>query len=303
MEKNSKRIEELNGISIFLIILSIVFVIASFILPYTLTQFSFIDFTSTGQIGDTIGGIMNPFISIASFLMMFLVFYMQYNANKLQRQLVNEQMQNEKFENQFFEMLKIHKENSNTIISAFHEDILNNGFGGGVIVPQQYYKQRMENRKKGFEYLVNKLEKEYDKRKNGQENKELFTKIYSEQWEDSFGHYFRHLFLLVKFIVQKEFLTYEEKRSCLRILRASLSAYEQIFLYYNWLSDYGTQWENEENKFFSDYRMIHNISPNLLIDDFDVRLIEPFKTLIKNKSYKKEENRCNDSLFEFEDWD
>lgn len=76
--------------------------------------------------------------------------------------------------------------------------------------------------------------------------------MYESLWEDSFGHYFRHLFLIVKFIASKpeSFLTYEGKRNYLRILRASLSTNEQIFLYYNWLSDYGKQWEDDNNHFF-----------------------------------------------------
>lgn len=43
------------------------------------------NFTETGQIGDTLGGIMNPFIALAGVMMTFLAFYMQIRANKLQR--------------------------------------------------------------------------------------------------------------------------------------------------------------------------------------------------------------------------
>ncbi len=44
------------------------------------------DFTGTGQIGDTIGGIMSPFVGIAGVLAAFLAFYIQYEANKVQRE-------------------------------------------------------------------------------------------------------------------------------------------------------------------------------------------------------------------------
>lgn len=76
-----------------------------------------------------------------------------------------------------------------------------------------------------------------------------------------FGHYFRHLFLMVKFVVKQpgELLDFNEKREYLRILRAQLSNHEQLFLYLNYLSGYGEAWENETNKYFSDYRMIHNL--------------------------------------------
>jgi hypothetical protein len=44
--------------------------------------------------------------------------------------------------------------------------------------------------------------------------------------------------------------------------------------------------------------MIHNINPKLLIKDFDIRNIPPFKELLEKKSYRKE--RDDDFLFEFE---
>lgn len=44
------------------------------------------DFTETGQIGDTIGGITSPFIGVAGVLTAFLAFYIQYEANKVQRE-------------------------------------------------------------------------------------------------------------------------------------------------------------------------------------------------------------------------
>jgi hypothetical protein len=315
--KTGKDLENLNWVSILLIVISVLFVLGSFTLPYILTQYSlwvYFD-EKSGQIGDTVGGIMNPFIGIASVAMMFLAFYMQYNANKLQRKLFDEQIQNEKkqfkeeieeqrkqfernqFENQFFEMLKTHKENSNLIINSYQESEEGKGF-----LEEAAYRQRKENRKKGFEYLVERINNEYEEwKKNDKEGdiRHIFNKAYTHQWEDSFGHYFRHLFLLVKFVVSKEFLKYEEKRNYLRILRASLSTYEQIFLYYNWLSNYGQQWENECNHFFTNYRMIHNVN-YAIHEDFNISKMSPFKELLKSGGYDTEEGRDNhdDTLFE-----
>tara|TARA_B100000780_G_scaffold270958_1_gene231344 strand:- start:979 stop:2121 length:1143 start_codon:yes stop_codon:yes gene_type:complete len=42
------------------------------------------DFSNTGQIGDTIGGILNPFIALVGVLLTFLAFYMQIKANEIQ---------------------------------------------------------------------------------------------------------------------------------------------------------------------------------------------------------------------------
>lgn len=74
------------------------------------------------------------------------------------------------------------------------------------------------------------------------------------------GHYFRHLFLTVKVVVESQVIkNYDEKMKYLKILRAQLSNHEQMLLFYNWLSGYGDAWENEKNQFFTEYRMIHNL--------------------------------------------
>jgi len=329
MCKKTSQIEDLNEwnwVSTLFVVIALLFVACSLILPSILTTRSsgIVFDAESGQIGDTIGGIMNPFVGLASVAMMFLAFYMQYKANQLQRKLFNKQIQEEKvqfntelteqkkqferdrFENQFFQMLQTHKENSNAIINRYHEGCeLGSGFGGNM----EDYHRFVEQRKKGFEYLVEKINKEYNHKKKAYKEKSkkriykedrgrLFGSVYDSVWEDSFGHYFRHLFLMVKFVVSKseDFLTPEKKRDYLRILRASLSISEQIFLYYNWLSGYGEKWENEKNQFLTTYRMIHNVNPKAIHKDFEIKKISPFKELLERDNYDKESE--DDDLFE-----
>ena len=291
-----KENKTFDTLSWWLIGIAIMLAIFAFFSPLIFTQKGIANFSDTGQIGDTIGGITSPFIGMASIIVMFLAFYMQFKANKLMQL----QFERNQFENQFFEMLKTHKENSNIITTNHYEREEGMGFGDNAA-----YRQWLEARKKGFEYLVIQINNRYDewKKQNPQKDvNENFHSAYSSFWEDSFGHYYRHLFLIVKFIVSKpeHFLTYEEKRNYLRILRASLSTYEQIFLYYNWLSDFGRQWEDEGNHFFTDYRMIHNV--NFAIhNDFAIKNTPPFSNLLKEKNYRKEKNRDDDTLFELID--
>ena len=54
-------------------------------LPWLLAKHSWIDFSTTGEIGDTIGGIMGPFIAIAAAGLTFIAFWVQYKANIQQR--------------------------------------------------------------------------------------------------------------------------------------------------------------------------------------------------------------------------
>lgn len=113
--------------------------------------------------------------------------------------------------------------------------------------------------------------------------------------------YYRHLFLLVKTVVQSDnkLFTYDEKRQFLRILRAQLSSAEQTLLYYNWKSGCGEQWEEDSSKpggnhFFTDYRMIHNIIPK---DCWVFSSDEILQSLLeKNPDYQRLNDE--DTLFE-----
>lgn len=93
------------------------------------------------------------------------------------------------------------------------------------------------------------------------------------------GHYYRHLFQTVKFIVeQPENLVPEKtKKEYLRTLRAQLGDHEQVLLYYNALARFGEDWI--KNNYFTDYRMIHNIP--LPLARFGVSPEEKFKDYIK----------------------
>ncbi|OXB23204.1 hypothetical protein B0A80_12050 [Flavobacterium tructae] len=61
-----------------------------------------IDFTTTGQFGDYIGGVVGTFFALAGTLLIFLTFKEQVKQNKI-----------EGFESTFFEMVNLHRENVN----------------------------------------------------------------------------------------------------------------------------------------------------------------------------------------------
>lgn len=74
-------------ISWALLVFSSILIVFSFFAPSLLTQPSESwDFRDTGPIGDTIGGIMNPFIAIAGVISTFIAFIIQVRANNLQRE-------------------------------------------------------------------------------------------------------------------------------------------------------------------------------------------------------------------------
>ncbi|WGQ14753.1 putative phage abortive infection protein [Sphingobacterium faecium] len=121
------------------------------------------------------------------------------------------------------------------------------------------------------------------------------------------GHYFRHLYFVVKFVAERksELFDYSLKRYFLRILRIQLSNDEQVLLFYNWLSGYGQKWEETDlnlrrekigNYYFTDYRMIHNLNQDYLIKGIELDKlfnIPEFKQFLFEKNRQK-----NDDLFE-----
>ena len=58
--------------------------------------------------------------------------------------------------------------------------------------------------------------------------------------------------------------------------------------------------ENETNKFFTDYRMIHNIYDLLMLSDYNPDVV--FKKEFEEGRFRKENGRIKDPLFEYNDW-
>ncbi|MCC9043715.1 putative phage abortive infection protein [Myroides sp. M-43] len=137
-----------------------------------------------------------------------------------------------------------------------------------------------EDKKKCLTQMVNCISAFQDRHKNAGTGRYSCSKIsevkmyfkykpYSGHLS-RYGHYYRNLILIVKHIVGNKIgLTYGEERNYLRILRAQLTPHEQFLLFLNWYSGIGSQWEEDSkdgNKFFTEYRMIHNINTDVIED-------------------------------------
>jgi len=78
-------IRTINIISFVFAGLSVLLIIFGCFAPLVFTQCEgVVDFSETGQIGDTIGGSMGPIVAIAGVFMTFIAFLMQVNANRIQ---------------------------------------------------------------------------------------------------------------------------------------------------------------------------------------------------------------------------
>lgn len=306
-----------------LVLILIIFAIFSPIIFTSTSSSTIFDFTETGEIGDTIGGIMNPFVAIAGVIVTYLAFKMQFDANKR----LKDEIAKQQLERQFYEMLRLYKENVNevsinlykkgdqkqniTVSGSFTSRInfeheLDETYKGrkvfstyleeiktvyyyiliNYIGPEkQTFKNFKETLKQSYQIFFNGLQNftysideaknekfqnilrintdnEIVKRTNG-----LNRKLFIGQ-SNYLGHYFRHLYHTVKFIASNNLLEEPEKIKYLKILRSQISNEEQVLLFYNYVGSYGRKWENKDQKYFSQYKMIHNIDNSMLIDGF-----------------------------------
>lgn len=60
--------------------------------------FECLDFSNTGQVGDTIGGTMTPIVSLAAVILTYLAFRKQVEANKIQTEQFNETLKQKKID-------------------------------------------------------------------------------------------------------------------------------------------------------------------------------------------------------------
>lgn len=102
MENKTDKIQEVKNwdtITKWILGIAAFLLIFAFIAPALFVSKAFtpkLDFSQTGPIGDTLGGIMNPFIALVGILLTFLAFYMQIKANQIQKQLFLDGLKAEK---------------------------------------------------------------------------------------------------------------------------------------------------------------------------------------------------------------
>lgn len=295
------------------VFLGVVFaIICTFPILFTKFPICIFDFSETGQIGDTIGGIMGPFIAILAAVLTFFAFWAQFDAN---RELIKENRRNH-FENRFYKMLDIHLDN----VADLNKRVNNTKDDSCFVVwckeitdlfdrlrKESYlraffddFKKRPNNdetMQEGFICFLNKLESsdifrervlfeitysiffnnETSTLRFENENNSFYVKEFAALYKDFvtsktgfsisgyakneyLGHYFRHLYQIVKYVVEQPDDLFDEKEwksGYLSVLRSQMSDSEQMLLYYNAQSSIGCAWN--ENHFIEDYKLIKNI--------------------------------------------
>ena len=301
IDKRLRRIVMFNQ-NMHWLFIGVVFV---FILNALLILF----FKDSGTFGDQFGA-ANALFSGLAFAGLIVTILLQRRDLRLQRkdlkmqrrelQITNKQLEGQKeqleeqnktlkiqrFENTFFQMLTQFQEIVNnltfTYLDSERENVLNaNG---------------RDCFSKAFEVASHKSNKPEMKTMNtsgwyiGMRN---IIKVYGKEgYLDSFSpsnfdHYFRFLYRILKYVHTSPLVTdFEQEYEYTSMLRAMLSRYELVWLYYNGLSEYG----NEKLKpLIERYAMLKNLQRDLLADklgDFGVYHPSAWQKILPESSHQ-----------------
>jgi len=192
-------------------------------------------FKDRGTFGDMFGAV-NALFSGLAFASLIFTIYLQSEDLKLQRKELsdtrqeikeqkeylaaqNEVLKTQNFENTFFQLLKLLDEITDSV------QFENEGPIGH----------------KSFKYIYAKLQGRFrSKEINDYTNEEVisFCNDFYYTNQDVFGHYFRTLYNIIKFVKHSNV---SDKRFYTNLVRAQISEYETLVIFYDCLSDLGSE--------------------------------------------------------------
>ncbi|HJH64739.1 MAG TPA: putative phage abortive infection protein [Bacteroides mediterraneensis] len=227
-------------------------------------------YKETGTIGDTIGGTMGPFVAIAAAILTFLAFWVQFKANEQQRK----DIALERFESNLFQLIQIQEDITNNLQFLAYDN--SNLLNKVKISGRQIFKALYEEKDTPLWGIKDDI-------------KEKGIISYEEDKDIGIlDHYFRHLYRVFKFIDEAPIFTNDKNKkydyAC--IMRASLSQYELIMLFYNCLSSNGRE---KFKPLIEKYAIFNNLRVELLATDREKELyVSKFQD---DYAFSKDENR------------
>jgi uncharacterized membrane protein len=178
-----------------------------------------------GTFGDFLGGVLNPALTFLSFMALLFTIILQQreihgakkDAKEIRGQRRDDRLSSERmqFENTFFQMLSIH----NTIVNSIDVD-----------------RGQSKNQLRGrdcFKHFRDIMKDFYDTDPTPDELPKALA-AHDELWisyQNDLAHYYRYLYNMIRFINESNV----DKARYIRILRAQLSDFELLVLFYNGL--------------------------------------------------------------------
>lgn len=267
----------------FIIIAIIVTVVIIGLWGFTYLTLKDFDNDIRGTFGDMFGSV-NALFSGLALAGIILTILLQRKELKLQREELketreefktqNETLKIQRFENTFFNLLNQHHQIVDAIDFRYYKKKEKES---GFRISERTNMMREPAEEKEvviltgrdvFRYRYNQLFKEIS---NSPQN---YAKIYIEHYKDAqtdFGHYFRNLYRMIKHVDQTDFFydntkvskneIFGVKYKYTSIIRAQISDYELMWLFYNCLSSNGIE---KFKPYVEKYSFFKNLPQDLL---------------------------------------
>lgn len=247
--------------------------LASFVVIYLCID----EWDVRGQFGDLFGSV-NALFSGLAFAGLVITIIQQRHDLQLQRQAINqskkdinqqnETMKIERFENTFFKMLEVQQSIVNDLYATdSHTEWVKQDAPNGISTKEILTKDEYRGRNLFYYVFVlcnHKLANQifpYDTSASGFSEVIKFRgKACFDDYMTTtmFDHYFRHLYTILKFIEENDWLGETKQYQYATFVRATLSRYELVMLYYNGF------FHPKMMKMMERYCLLNNIRTELL---------------------------------------
>jgi len=152
---------------------------------------------------------------------------LELSGQKAEMAEQNKTLRRQRFENTFFQLLNNHQEIVNGIdLKRFHNGTWTTFAEGRDCFNSFYDKAFPKNIPRNTELIEDTIKR--------------YNAFYTANQSD-LGHYFRHIYHILKFIKNSKELTNIQKFNYTNLLRALLSSHELVFIFYNGLAEHGKE--------------------------------------------------------------
>jgi hypothetical protein len=213
------------------------------------------------KFGEYVGGAVTAIWSLAGLIIIYVAFlgqkqqilqqqkemlYNRFEIHLTRKEMIeqNKTLRQQRFENTFFQMLNLHHQIVNSI-EIYHPNRNRKSRDAFKLIYEQFSGEMKDKRKDDFKITL-----------------DTYLKYYNRNQSD-LGHYFRNLYHIIKLV---KFSEVEDKLKYTSLVRAQLSAYELLLLFYNCLSPNG---KDKFKPLVEEFHLFKNMPPEELVYPLD----------------------------------
>lgn len=234
-----------------------------------------LNITKYNELGDFVGGITAPFLSLVALVLLYLTYKSQKEELFQTRQILTKQtetLDKQQFETTFFNLLNLHNE------IVYNIDLIKRNLtkSSPPWREEEDASKTTEYGRDCFRTFFAGFKTAYSNTDKMDSYKEMINKSYSvfyKSHQSDLGHYFRNLYHIFKLIKKSEI---KNKKDYASLVRAQLSSHEQLMLFYNGLSDKGEKFK----ELIEEFQILKNMP-------FDELILNQHRSLYKKTAYEK----------------